>query len=189
METFTYLAGFATLILGLAIARVLQGLADLTEERARVRFDWIPMWWMLSLIGYCALHWWFILRWRTFDAWTFGHFYFLLIQPAVLYYQACLVVPNLRDTGDIDLREHFERVRPYFYALYVAYLLLDVIDTALKGMEHFRSLGPQYPVMMAAFMGLMLSGMFVRRRGWHVALAGASLASLTIAYASGAMTL
>jgi len=189
VETFTYLAGFSTLILGLAVAKLLQGLADLTEERARVRFYWLPVGWMIGLLAACAWEWWMILRWRTFTGWTFGHFAFLLLKPSILFYLASLVVPRFPDGGAVDLEEHYFRVHRYFFVLFAMFLLLDLADTALKGMDYFRGFGIGYPLAVVAQAAIQLSAAFVRRRAYHAVVGIFAWGGFLLSYLTGTLSL
>lgn len=189
METFTYLAGFSTLILGLAVTKLLQGLADLTEERARIHFYWLPVGWMIGLLAACAWEWWMILRWRTFADWTFGHFVFLLLKPAILFYLASLSAPRFSGEGRVDLEEHYFRVHRYFFVLFSLFLLLDLVDTALKGMDYFRSFGIGYPIAVAAQAAIQLSAVFVRRRTWHVVVGVCAWSGFLLSYFTGTLSL
>ena len=189
METFSYLAGFSTLILGLAVARLLQGLADLTEERARVRFDWIAVGWMLGLLAACAWEWWIILRWRTFTGWTFGHFAFLLLKPAILFYLSSLVMPRIPDGGMVDLREHYVRIHRYFFILFTVFMLLDLADTALKGMDYFRGFGAGYPISIVVQAAIQFAAAFTRRRWYHVFAGVCAWTAFLFSYLTGALAI
>lgn len=189
METFSYLAGFSTLILGLAVSKLLQALADLTEERGRVRFFWLPVGWILGLLAACAWEWWMVLRWRTFTGWTFGHFAFLLLKPSILFYLASLSIPRFPDEGPVDLEEHYFRVHRYFFALFAVFLLLDLADTALKGMDYFRSFGIGYPIAVVGQAAIQLSAVFVRKRAYHVFVGLCAWTGLLLSYFTGTLSL
>lgn len=189
MDTFTYLAGIATLIIGLAIAKLLQGLADLTEERQRVRFDWLPVVWIAHLLISAAYLWWLLFRWREFDNWTFGHFCFLLAQPAALYYLSSILLPRFDGADTIDLAAHFESIRKYFFILLGVYMWLDLVDTLLKGVDHFMSLGPYYPIAIVTYGLIWISGAFIRRRAYQIFLVIFLPASLIVWYCFGTMSL
>jgi hypothetical protein len=61
-----------------------------------------------------------------------------------------------------------------------AYVLSDVLDTALKGAAHFRSLGPFYPALMAGSIGIAAVGALTRNERIHAALVSFAFAALGI---------
>ena len=48
---------------------------------------------------------------------------------------------------------------------------VDVADTLLKGLDHFRSLGPSYPIAIATLSVLLLIAMRTRSERFHGAFA------------------
>lgn len=62
-------------------------------------------------------------------------------------FAAALLMPDQDDARNgLDLRTHYYSVSRAFFFTIMLYLILDVGDTLLKGMEHFRSLGLEYSV-------------------------------------------
>jgi hypothetical protein len=44
---------------------------------------------------------------------------------------------------------------------------MDLIDTSLKGAAHFASLGIEYPLRLAGYSALCLTGAIVRNERFH----------------------
>ena len=57
------------------------------------------------------------------------------------------------------------------FGLLLAGQAIDVADTLLKGMAHFRSLGPSYPVGIASLSALALVAIRTRSERFHGAFA------------------
>ena len=68
-------------------------------------------------------------------------------------------------------------------------LLLDLVDTALKGMDYFRSFGIGYPIAVAAQAAIQLSAVFVRRRAWHVVVGVCAWSGFLLSYFTGTLSL
>jgi hypothetical protein len=57
---------------------------------------------------------------------------------------------------------------------------MDVLDTLLKGVPHFLSLSPEYPIRIAVMIGLCLTGCFVRSLRFHTVFAAGALVYFVI---------
>ena len=60
MEAFGHLSVLISIILGLAITQLLQGLRGLVLERSRIRLYWIPIAWAAIVLLICVQAWWAI---------------------------------------------------------------------------------------------------------------------------------
>jgi hypothetical protein len=54
-------------------------------------------------------------------------------------------------------RDYFESRRRWIYGLLVLMFAIDLVDTAIKGADHFAALGPEYLVRQ----GLMIVGAII----------------------------
>ena len=71
--------------------------------------------------------------------------------------------------------DYFQSRQKWFYGLLSGLFVIDVIDTVLKGADHFRSLGPEYPYKQAAFFAFAIAAMVVRSRRFHQGFVAAAL--------------
>jgi hypothetical protein len=77
-----------------------------------------------------------------------------------------------RDLAGYDgFKDYFYSRRRWFFGLLLAGQVIDVADTLLKGMTHFRSLGPSYLVSIVALSVLLVIAMRTRNERFHGALA------------------
>src|SRR5829696_1643081 len=82
---FEYLAVIVSVIVGLGLTRILQGMARMLEARARVRVYWVHLVFTgIVFLGH-LLFWWLFWSSRQVEAWSFFPFLFLLLQPIILY--------------------------------------------------------------------------------------------------------
>jgi hypothetical protein len=140
MNVLFHVTSFLALILGLAIANVLTNLAGLFKQRDQVRWYWIHSLWVFALIVAIALEWWVVLNWAKVERISFPLFLFLLIKPTILFFGSDLLFPEKESPYATDLKAHFYSVRRLM-AVTSFYLPVDVIDSLLKGVDHFQSLG------------------------------------------------
>ena len=144
MDPFSYIIVLTSIILGLGVTRTVGGLGHLLQTRKRRPPFWIHTLWLLNLLIVFALMWFVAYRWRSNEHWTFFLFIWLLITPTILYLISSLLFPDQDEAEPIDL-----------------------IDTALKGWQHFREQGLLYPATMLTWLALSLVAAFTKRKIFH----------------------
>lgn len=127
MDAFSYLSVLLSIILGLAIAQILQGYRAILLGRGRVRHFAPVFIWSLLLLVIFAQAWWASFGLRDRSSWDFLSFAVVLLQMVLLYMAAALVLPDIESDGTIDLAEHFERHRQPFFGFVIAMLAASVL--------------------------------------------------------------
>src|SRR5258708_35562988 len=124
MDAFSYLDVPLSIILGLAITQLLQGLGQLLQARERVRWYWPAAMWMAALLLIYVQSWWAMFGLRNVKAWTFGAFAVVLLQTVLEYMLAALLAPASFGEGEVTLLAHyFAQLRPFFGTLVLALAL------------------------------------------------------------------
>src|SRR5260221_1754821 len=116
VDSFNYLSVLLSIILGLAITQVLQGLRGLILTRAKVKL-YIPtlIWAGLTLL--IAIQAWLAsFGMRTHANWTFAALLVILLQAICWYMVAALVLPDISGDAVVDLREHYFAHQNWFFA-------------------------------------------------------------------------
>lgn len=167
MDAFSYLSVLLSVILGLAIQQVLLGYRALALSRGSIRWYPLPLIWSVLIILIVVQHWWasFGLAERT--EWSFPQFGATLVQTALFYMMAALVLPDLRQDGTTDLRDHYYREAPLFYGLGVAAILWNMVREYMLygGLPEPLNLGFHF-----LFLTLSLTAMLVGRPRVHQAV-------------------
>jgi hypothetical protein len=127
MDAFSYLSVLLSIILGLAIAQVLQGYRSILLARGRVRHFAPVLIWSLSLLVIFAQAWWASFDLRQRQHWDFLSFAVILLQMALLYMLAALVLPDIPEGTSVDLAEHFSHHRRPFFGFLLAMLAASVL--------------------------------------------------------------
>jgi hypothetical protein len=116
------------ILIGLGVAEVLRGFADLVRaEPIRIsrRLLGIAFW---ALLLYFEI-WWAIWRIKDRDAWSFPEFLLFLLPVLILYLVARLSFPKRMD--GVDLKHYYERISPVMWLLvsgvYVSFALMQPI--------------------------------------------------------------
>jgi len=93
VDAFAYLSVLISIILGLAITQVLQGLRGLVIARARVRMYWPSVAWAILMLLVSVQSWWAMFGMRQLESWSFAQFTVVLVQVIATYMLAALVLP------------------------------------------------------------------------------------------------
>jgi hypothetical protein len=129
MDEFGYLSVIISVILGLSITQLLQGITQVINHRDRVRIYWPTMGWAVLLLLVDIQAWWAMFSLRRVQDWTFLQFTVVLLEAIVLYVLAALVLPGIgREEEVIDLRAHYFRHVGWFFGS----LAILLVDSLLK---------------------------------------------------------
>lgn len=171
MTTFELISVLISIIVGLAAARLLNGLARTIELRRQIRFYWIQGLWSGTTGVALVLFWWATVRsYSGHSEWLYIDFLSLIFYSIILYLVAVLIVPGEIREGT-DLEAHFYSVRPWFFSFVAVGLAADGLDTLKNGVETFLSFGPQYVIFLVVGIGGNLVAARTSNRRFHGAWA------------------
>jgi hypothetical protein len=124
LSLFEYLAVIVSVIIGLGLTRILEGVGRQLEARDRVRVYWAHLVFTAIVFLGHLLFWWLFWSSRDVEAWSFFPFLFLLLQPIILYLLAGLCFPDFSDTEPIDFRAFYYRNHRWFFGLFALLMVL-----------------------------------------------------------------
>lgn len=131
MDEFGYLSVIISVILGLSITQLLQGIGQVINARDRVRMYWPALGWAVLLLLIDAQAWWAMFGYRYRHNWTFVQFTIVLLEAIMLYLLAAIVLPNIPNEGEIDLRSNYFRHAGWFFGSLVVLLLDSLLKTVV----------------------------------------------------------
>jgi len=167
MTTFEFVSVLISIIVGLAAARLLNGLARMIELRRQVKFYWIQGVWTGTIGAVLVLFWWSVVRsYSGHSEWLYIDFLSLIFYSIVIYLAAVLIVPGEIREGT-DLEAHFYFVRPWFFSFAAVAVVADGLDSLKNGVETFLSFGPQYVVFLVVGIGGSLVAARTSNRRFH----------------------
>lgn len=161
MSPFDYLNVLISIILGLALARILTGLATVITARERVDFYWPPIAWAIWIFFITAQHWWASYQIRFTKHWTFLDFWLLLIVPVGLFLLAMLILPEREEDGKIDLDEWFFRNREWFFGVLFFVPALSIVEELVRSGHMGSMLNLAF---LLAFDVVIVFGFFLKSR-------------------------
>lgn len=174
MEMFEYIAVLTSIIIGLGITQLLQGFTRLVQHPEQGKVYWVHLSWVIYMFLTTVFWWWWEFRLGTVEEWTFALYMFVLLYAVIIYLLCAFLFPA--SFSDYDgSKGYFYSKCTWFFGLLVLVNLVDLCDTLLKGMEHFASLGSEYPIatiLKIAFAGV---AMFSKNERYHAAIAVAFL--------------
>jgi hypothetical protein len=167
MTTFEYLAVFVSIVIGLAVVRLLRGLIELATGEGLESY-WVHTAWLAYHVLWLPYFWWFTFGWRNQSDWTYPLFFFIVAYSMTAYAVIAALLPDTR-SGVRDYEEYFYRARRPIFGLLMLVMVMDGIDSALKGPENLERLGPSYfPILGLWILGHFVASLTDSRR-YHAA--------------------
>ncbi|MDB5540490.1 MAG: hypothetical protein JWQ89_2217 [Devosia sp.] len=156
-------------VVGLGITRLLMGTAGIIQHPQRARLSLVHLLWVLSIMLELILFWWWEYELAEIKSWTFGTFAFLIGYSVVLFGLTALLFPdNLDDYGGYE--DFFLKRRKWFFGLFGATFILDIVDTLIKGEPYLDSLGVWYLMQVPLGIALCIIAIRTTDRRYHLAL-------------------
>jgi len=176
-DAFAYLSVLLSIILGLAIAEVLQGFGVLLGLRTRVRLYSPTVIWAVVMLLMATQFWWASFGLANREHWNFAAFSAVLLQTVMLYMGSAIVLPKIHSDDPIDLRAHYYREVVPFFSFGLLFLVVGFIkDWLLSG-------GLPEPINLAfrAFFAIVtLTALLTRRPRVHEIIAPLMAVIITI---------
>lgn len=135
MSTFEYVSVLLAIVMSLALAHVLTGLAEVIRAK-KVRFSLLHSGYV-GLILFCCVDYWFSMWYqRNLESWALWYVALLLLLAAILYVAAWLIVPDIEADGTVDLVA-FDNVnrRKYIAALFVYIAVAVAVNLSIAAFQ------------------------------------------------------
>ncbi len=173
-DIFPHIRIVMGMVIGLGVTRLLSGLARIVQHPGQYRLYPVHLAWVVSVLLMLVHFWWWEFGLFQIETWTFGKYLFIIFYAVTLFMLCALLFPDsMLDYTSYE--DFFYSRRTWFFGLLAATYLLDVIDTLLKGPEHFARFGVEYLFRTPVFVALCVIAMLVRDRRFHIAFVAAAL--------------
>ena len=148
-----------SIILGLAIARLLHSAALLVRAHNRVTFHWSTALWGLCIFIYILQLWWVGLELRTLEEWTIVDFFALVIGTLFVYGAAELALPvedyDITDNTELDFLAHSRSLGRVSAASMLGYFIVGpYVNLTMFGNPKLPSLA--FPILGGILVLLMI---------------------------------
>lgn len=163
VDVYLHVRVLLSIILGLSVTRLVRGLAGFIQPDVRHRVSLIHLGWVAWALLNVVSFWWWEFRLSTIERWSFALYVFIVVYASMYYFLSVLLFPDdlERYSGYEDF---FLSRRVWFFGFVFLTEALDVGDTWIKGVEHLRSLGPEYFVRIGVLLAVCAVGAATRNR-------------------------
>jgi hypothetical protein len=166
MEFFNYVMVLASVIVGLAVAHLLTGVARMVQQKERAKLYWVHLLWIALMFHNALFWWWWEFGLTSIHQWTFELYVFVLYF-AVLLYLICAILVPASLGGYADYRAYFFSRRRWLFGLLLVFSLFDFVDSAAKGWAHLAALGWPYFTTVVVRSALLVAAMKSRNEKLH----------------------
>jgi hypothetical protein len=168
-DAFAYLSVLLSIILGLAIAEILQGYRTLLIARASVKLYAPPLIWSAVMLLLAIHFWWASFGLANRQNWDFTAFSIVLLQTVMMFMGAALLLPNAEPYEPIDLRAHYYREAGPFFSFGLLFVVFGFLkDWLLERHIENSTAGLGFFLF---FLAMTLIALFVRRPRVHEIIA------------------
>lgn len=163
------------MVLGISVSRLVVGMAEFLQHPKRKKIYWIHLGWVSYLFLTITHFWWYEFGLAKIRVWSFGLYFFLICFACLFAFVASLLFPsNMAEY--VDYEDYFQSRRRTFYSMFTVLAAVDLVDTAIKGTDHFQSLGVEYLFQQVTIILLSVIAIFVPSKTYQ----GAFVAGLLL---------
>ena len=170
MDLFEYVAVLTSIIIGLGIAHLLQGVARLIRHPDTQPVYWVHLCWVAYVFLTLVFWWWWEFRLGEIVEWTFQLYIFLVFYAVVLFLAASIVFPDDLEGFD-GYKDYFYSRRMWIFGVLGLAGLTDVADSLLKGLDYWLALGIEYHVTSVLTPALCIVAMRAANPRFHAGFA------------------
>ncbi len=164
MTQHEYIFVALSIILGLALTRLLHTIAQLIRRRREVIFHWATAVWALSVLVSVLQLWWVGWGLRDLPLWDFTDFLVLVFGCICLFGASEMAMP-VPGEGTLDMQEHSRTLGRLSALSMLAYFAVGpYVNVAMMG-------NALLPSLVVPGLGVVLMLFFIARPGWFSALA------------------
>ena len=176
-DAFAYLSVLLSIILGLAIAEVLQGYGALLLSRTKVKLYAPPLIWSAVMLLMATQFWWASFGLAGREHWDFAAFMAVLLQTVMMYMGTTVILPKGLSDQPIDLRAHYYREATPFFTFGLLFLVVGFIKNWLLDQSFVRPLSLPF---MIFFTSVTLLALVTRRPRVHEIIAPVMAVAITV---------
>lgn len=179
-QVYLHIRVVLAIVLGLAITKLLNGIALLIERRNR--WSMIHVCWVLWALVSVVTFWWWEFRLSALPSWSFSSYIFVISYCSLYFVLSALIFPDDTSLNGGGYDDYLIERRFWFFGLIAVITLMDLVDTSLKGSERWEALGIAYPIKTAVMLAIAGLGMVLVKKRAHLVLALIALVYLTAYY-------
>lgn len=173
-DIYPHIRTIMGMVIGLGVTRLLSGVARIVQHPSQHLLYPVHLAWVASVLLSLVHFWWWEFGLFQIENWTFGTYLFVIGYAILLFLQCALLFPDsLQDYKSYE--DFFLARRAWFFGLLATTSLFDVIDTMIKGEQHFSRFAGEYMVRTPILMTLCLVAARTRSQTFHVTFVALAL--------------
>ena len=164
MDIATHSITLISIVVGLGLTEMFGNFYRLIRNRARVRWDALPLAWMVTLF-FLILNFWWALYLRldgSQKADTVAEFGLVLTSPVLLFLATAIVLPNFGADDDWDMRRDYEAQRKVIAVTFALFQVTTFTTALVIGTMSWDFLS----VVRVAIFALLMSMLVIDSRRW-----------------------
>lgn len=154
-DLYLHIRVIISIVLGIAITRILAGLARFVQHPGKLKVYPVHILWAFIVLISAIHFWWWEFGLTAVTHWRFELFLFVLFYAFLFALMANILFPDDLDEYE-GYQDYFLSRRGWFFGLLIVSLIVDLVDSAIKGRAYFASFGAEYPIRIAVVIGLAL---------------------------------
>jgi hypothetical protein len=164
MDIAAHAVTLISIIIGLGLTEMFGKLYRLIRNRRRVRWDFLPLAWGMTLFFLVLNFWWslFLQFDGTSRARTVADFALVLLPPILLFVATASVLPDFSGEEDWDMRRDYDEQRKVFILTFALYQVSTFTTALVVGRMGWDYLS----VVRVAIFGLLVSMLLTNSRRW-----------------------
>jgi hypothetical protein len=173
-EAFPHIRIVMGMVVGLGVTRLLAGVARIIQHPAQYRLYSVHLAWTASVLLMLVHFWWWEFGLYGVHEWTFGVYLFIIGYAVLLFLLAALLYPDsMLDYAGYE--DFFFSRRRWFFGVMAGTYVFDVMDTLIKGEEHFARFANEYLVRTPIFVALCIAAAKTPSRTFHAVFVALTL--------------
>jgi len=157
VASYQHVVVVMSIVLGLAVAQLLKGLAQLYRTHNRVRPYWLHTAWVVVLIVFSVLLWWVHSDYRSIEEWSFLHFVLYLSPMMVFYFLTSIAFPDPSDPVTSYKAYYFSSRIGFFGTFALQIVLAHTAGVVVRGLPLLDPADPLRLAMVALLLIAMRS--------------------------------
>ncbi|MBO9099644.1 MULTISPECIES: hypothetical protein [unclassified Rhizobium] len=165
-EGFSHVRVIVGMVLGLSLARLVNGLTRFVQHPGSIKIYPIHLGWVVFLLITIIHFWWYEFNLRLVTIWTFPIYFFLIVYAMLYAALTALLFPDQMSEYS-GYEQYFEARKRWFYGVFALTFIIDLGDSLIKGSDYFAALGTEYLFRQSIFAFCAVAAMFVPGKGFQ----------------------
>ena len=175
MTLFEYISVMVSIVLGLSLAQLLNGVSQVARNSGRISAYLPHTLWLINLTLLHFLMWWSFWDFRSVE-WNYARFIVIVTEPLLIFLTTAILMPRNFAGKNVDLREYFLSIRHWFFLTFLLLLCLFILDGPV--VFHSEPVWMTYRLSQMMVAASIVLSLFVQRHWAQLLCASIVLANL-----------